>query len=257
MRKKLFFIVVTVILFSSMVQANGLPNGFVYLRNIDPTIEQDMRYASYHNFVGHPIQGYNADECILTLPAATALAKIQKILRQKNYSLKVYDCYRPQQATNDFIRWSRQVNQQQMKTEFYPRVDKKNFFKLGYVAAQSNHTHGSTVDLTIVSTRDTYREKYLGQTLVSCFADYDKRFHDGSIDMGTGYDCMDERAHGDSKNVNQLAQKNRFFLRGLMEQYGFVSYPKEWWHFTLKNQSWSNVFFNFSILPISTHFNIE
>ena len=56
---------------------SGLPRGFVYLRDIDPTIVQDIRYAGSHNFVGRPIKGYLAAECILSVSAANALAAVQ------------------------------------------------------------------------------------------------------------------------------------------------------------------------------------
>src|SRR5262245_48492668 len=86
--------------------AYALPTEFVYLRDIDPTIIQDMRYAGYHNFIGRPIKGYKHGECILTKEAAVGLAKIQQSLRQSSLSLKVYDCYRPTQAVDDFMAWS-------------------------------------------------------------------------------------------------------------------------------------------------------
>ena len=38
-------------------QAPKLPAGFVYLRDVDPTIIQDMRYAGSNNFVGRPLRG--------------------------------------------------------------------------------------------------------------------------------------------------------------------------------------------------------
>jgi len=48
----------------------ALPQGFVRLRDIDPSILEEMRYAQYHNFVGRPITGYLHEECILTREAA-------------------------------------------------------------------------------------------------------------------------------------------------------------------------------------------
>jgi D-alanyl-D-alanine dipeptidase len=64
----------------------ALPRGFVYLRDIDPTIVQDIRYAGPHNFVGRPIRGYLAAECILSEPAANALEAVQKKLAEKKLS---------------------------------------------------------------------------------------------------------------------------------------------------------------------------
>src|SRR5476649_1561408 len=98
----------------------GLPAGFVYLGDTDPTILQDIRYAGSHNFVGRPIAGYEAAECVLTEKSARALAKVQAQLKPKNLSLIVWDCYRPTRATAEFIRWSKDPNDTKMKAEFYP-----------------------------------------------------------------------------------------------------------------------------------------
>ena len=70
--------------------ASALPTGFVYLRDIDPTIVQDIRYAGSHNFVGRPVTGYLAAECILSEPAANALATAQRRLARKQLSLIVW-----------------------------------------------------------------------------------------------------------------------------------------------------------------------
>ena len=57
--------------------AGKLPAGFVYLRDIDPSIAQDMRYAGPDNFTGRPLPGYQAAECVLRREAAQALARVQ------------------------------------------------------------------------------------------------------------------------------------------------------------------------------------
>src|ERR1700692_3352092 len=103
---------------------SAMPRGFVYLRDIDPSIVQDIRYAGSHNFVGRPVTGYLAAECILTEPAAKALAAVQKKLTEKKLSLIVWDCYRPKRAVADFLGWSRDPAHTETKTEFYPRTDK-------------------------------------------------------------------------------------------------------------------------------------
>lgn len=248
----ILLIALKILLFGFMAKISieyHLPKGFVYLRDIDPTIQQDIRYHSYHNFIGRPIKGYLSGKCILTKSAAQALAKVQRELLKQNLSLKVYDCYRPQMAVDEFIAWSADPNDQKMKAEFYPRVDKKDFFKLGYVAERSSHTRGSTVDLTIVpnpmpSDIDHYHPK---QTLTACFAPYKTRFNDGSIDMGTGYDCMDSLAHPDNQQLQQTAVKNRMLLSRLMQKNGFKPYPQEWWHFTLSNEPFPDTYFNFLV----------
>lgn len=230
----------------------GLPKNFVFLRAVDPTIVQEMRYAGYHNFVGRPIAGYQAAECVLTREAASALHHAQQKLLAKNLSLKVYDCYRPQRAVNDFTHWGRDQTQQQMKAEFYPRIDKKTFSILGYVAMLSGHSRGSTLDVTIVKLPLQKPTGFLrGQALKACFAPIGVRYGDSSIDMGSGYDCMDPIAHGDYPYIHQTARHNRLLLRQVMLQQGFMPYPVEWWHFTLKNEPYPNTYFDFPIKAAS------
>ncbi len=228
--------------------AAKLPEGFVYLKEIDPSIQQEMRYKTNHNFIGRPIRGYQASTCILSKPAALALKEVQTELRQSNLSLKVYDCYRPQMAVDDFYQWSQNPAQQEMKIEFYPRVDKKELFNLGYIAAKSGHTRGSTMDLTIIPIPSSPQEKFQkGKKLVTCFSDYKTRFQDNTIDMGTGYDCLDPVAHDDTKEINLVSAHNRQLFRDIMEKYHFVPYSKEWWHFTLKDEPYPDTYFNFPV----------
>ena len=54
-----------------------LAPGFVYLRDVEPGIIQDMRYATRDNFVGRPLPGYDAGECVLRREAALALRHVQ------------------------------------------------------------------------------------------------------------------------------------------------------------------------------------
>jgi len=229
--------------------AEKIPKGFVYLKDVAPSILQDMRYAGYHNFVGRPIKGYHAKACILTRQAAKALARVQTTLLKSNLSLKVYDCYRPQSASNDFMAWSKNRKNTKMKGEFYPRVSKNRLFKLGYIAKKSGHSRGSTVDLTIVPIPTPPEAHYVrGQPLKSCFSPYLKRYRDNSIDMGTGYDCLDSLTQAFNPRVGIVSYDNRMLLRHIMQKYGFAPYTKEWWHFTLKNEPYKNTYFYFPIL---------
>ena len=138
------------IVLSGPAFAGALPEGFVYLRNADPTIVQDIRYASAHNFVGRPVKGYLAAECIVTEAAAQGLAAVQKNLAEKKLSLIVWDCYRPKRAVEDFLQWSKDPAHAEMKAEFYPNTSKEKLFALGYLATRSAHSRGSTIDLGIV-----------------------------------------------------------------------------------------------------------
>lgn len=237
-----------IVLFFTVAQAATLPTDFVYLKNVDPSILQDMRYAEYHNFIGRPIAGYQAKECILNEKAALALHHVQLELKKSDLSLKVYDCYRPQMAVDDFVQWSQMNSDQTMKAEFYPNVDKSKVFELGYIAKKSGHTRGSTVDLTIVPIPSKKQIQYhRGQKLVACFSPYKTRYQDNSIDMGTGFDCFDPKAYGDNQEINLIAFHNRQLLRDIMGKYDFLPYEKEWWHFTLKNESYPETYFNFLV----------
>ncbi len=80
--------------------AQSLPGGFVYLRDIDPTIIQDIRYATSNNFVGHPLAGYQAGECVVKREVGLRLKKIQEELARQKLSLKMFDCYRPTRAVD-------------------------------------------------------------------------------------------------------------------------------------------------------------
>lgn len=194
----------------------------VPLKEIDPTILQEIRYASSHNFIGRPIKGYSAPHCLLTRDAALALSKVQSDLKSKSLSLKVYDCYRPQRAVDDFVAWAKNLSDVKMKREFYPKVDKSNLFKDGYIAEKSGHSRGSTVDLTIVPlpppSEAVYKE---GQKLKPCTFVQGSRFADGSVDMGTGYDCFDPLAHTENTSISATQKWNRHLLKSTMEKFGF------------------------------------
>ncbi len=234
--------------FLSLNVVYALPAGFVYLHDIDPSILQDIRYAVFHNFIGRPIIGYKAKQCILTQEAAHALANVQKKLKTLSLSLKVYDCYRPTMAVADFLTWSKEPSQQKMKAEFYPGINKADMFRLGYVAEKSGHSRGSTVDLTIVPIPTPSQPIYHPQQkLVSCTAPYSRRYQDNSIDMGTGYDCMDVLSHALNPDISKIAMQHRLLLRQIMIQNGFEPYAYEWWHFTLKNEPFAGNYFNFLV----------
>lgn len=218
--------------------AHSLNKSFVYLNDVAPTIIQELRYFSNNNFVGRVINGYKANKCILTIQAATALAKVQTRLNKKGYSLVVYDCYRPQMAVNDFYNWSKNLNQS-MKQQFYPRENKKNLFKRGYIARFSGHSRGSTVDLSIYA-----NIKSKGK-LKTCYSQ--KRLMDKSLDMGTNYDCLDHFSYVRSKSISKQARANRKLLSRLMQQQGFKPYYKEWWHFSLRNEPFPKRYFNFQV----------
>lgn len=233
------------------------PPDFVDLHDVAPSILDDIRYFTPHNFIGDPVEGYQAPMCILTRPAAEALGRAQQDFLERGYSLKVYDCYRPQRAVDDFVSWADNLPDQRMKPEFYPRVDKSTLFADGYIAQRSGHSRGSTVDLTLVRLPAADTAPYVpGQALVDCTAPQALRFPDDSIDMGTGFDCFDTLAHTFGPNTSDPRvggdqMKNRTLLLEGLERQGFVNYDKEWWHFTYQPEPYPDTFFDVPVAPLS------
>ncbi|KUJ65529.1 D-alanyl-D-alanine dipeptidase [Streptomyces albus subsp. albus] len=224
------------------------PEEFVALSDVDPTILQEIRYATVHNFTGHRIDGYRKPLCLLTRPAAQALHRAQRTLLRLGYSLKVYDCYRPQRAVDDFVDWAEDLDDQAMRTEFYPRVDKTRLFEDGYIAAKSGHSRGSTTDLTLVKLPAVPTRGYEpGEPLVPCYAPRDERFPDNSVDMGTGFDCFDTLAHTLDPRIQGAQRANRLLLKDTLEREGFVNLPEEWWHFTYKPEPFPDRYFDFPV----------
>jgi D-alanyl-D-alanine dipeptidase len=224
------------------------PAGFVSLKAEVPSIKVEMRYLTDHNFIGRPIKGYRDPLCIVTRETAEALFKAQQAVRRQGFTLKVYDCYRPQRAVDDFVAWGKRLRDQRMKAEFYPRVDKRDVFKDGYIATKSGHSRGSTVDLTLVRRPPARQERYhRGDRLRDCAAPRSKRFRDNSIDMGTGYDCFDPLSHPFNARVTGKQRANRMTLRKAMLAAGFKGLETEWWHFTLRDERFPERYFDFPV----------
>ena len=201
-----------------------LPADFVYLDENIPGAIYDVRYYSNNNFIGDRVDGYMVPRVILTAEAAKALAGAAEELRSKELVFKIFDGYRPQQAVNNFIRWAADLKDIKMKAQFYPGVDKKDLFRLGYIAERSGHSRGSTVDLTLAYAK-TGKE----------------------LDMGSSFDFFGEISHHSSDQVSMVQLKNRMILRNIMEKHGFKPYPEEWWHYTLINEPFSETYFDFPV----------
>jgi D-alanyl-D-alanine dipeptidase len=234
---------------SAEASAGGhAPAGFVALSDVDATILQDIRYDTDHNFVGRPIAGYREPLCILTRQAAESLHRVQTAARAHGYSLKVYDCYRPQRAVDDFVHWGQRLDDQRMKAEFYPQLEKSVLFNEGYIAGPTAHSRGSTLDLTLVALPSGAQRPYLaGEKLVSCSAPQAQRFSDNTVDMGTGFDCFDSLAHTLDSRITGRAMDNRLLLKQLMKDAGFTNYAKEWWHYTLAGEPYPHSYFDFPV----------
>ncbi|MBN1106369.1 MAG: M15 family metallopeptidase [Deltaproteobacteria bacterium] len=227
MKSVTLFLPLFLILFFPAAWAQQLPEGFVYLEHVIPDIHIEMRYLSADNFVGEPIDGYIQTRCILSKPAAIALKQVQEDLKRFGLGLKVYDAYRPKQAVRHFVRWAGDLQDTRMKSRYYPEVDKKDLFLLGYIAETSSHSRGSTVDLTIVSMNPVGADE--------------------ELDMGTGFDLFSPKSWPDNPSMTPSQRAHRMLLQALMKQHGFEPYPQEWWHFTLKDEPFPNTYFDFPV----------
>lgn len=212
------------ILISISVQPQNLPKGFSYVKDVAPSIKYELRYCSHNNFIGIPVDGYESDILITSTLTAKALKKVQDKLVKKKLGLKIFDAYRPQSAVNHFVRWARTPNDTIRKQQYYPKLDKQNLFKLGFIASKSGHSRGSSIDLTIVDLK-TGKE----------------------LDMGSPFDFFGEISSTYSKKITQKQLKNRLLLRSIMIKHGFRPYSKEWWHFTLNNEPFPKTYFDFPI----------
>ncbi|WP_204346458.1 M15 family metallopeptidase [Psychroserpens algicola] len=208
----------------SVQENNNLPEGFIYVKEIIPDIDVELRYFTNHNFVGDTIDGYNANTLILTKQSALALKKVQDDLQQQNLCLRVYDGYRPQQAVNHFMRWAKDLNDTIKKKEFYPDVEKRYLFREEYIATRSGHSRGSTVDLTIID----------GNT-------------NEPLDMGSPYDFFGKESWVDHSGLTEKQKANRQLLQKVMLKHNFRNYSKEWWHFTLRWEPFPKTYFDFKV----------
>ncbi len=229
-----------------------LPSGFVYLRDIDPSIAQDMRYASHDNFTGQPLPGYDAPECVLRRDVALALRKVQADLARiahdpekwepvfgkdhapgERLSLKTYDCYRPTRAVAAMARWANDGARSDPTRRFYPALEKRRLFGLGYIAAQSAHSTGTAIDLTLVRLPAATPPPFDARaTYGPCTGPAAQRAPDNSLDMGTGFDCFDGKSSAFASNITSEQNHGRVVLLEAMRRHGFKNYFREWWHFT-------------------------
>jgi D-alanyl-D-alanine dipeptidase len=199
--------------------------GFVMITDVIPDAILEIRYYSTFNFVGERIDAYEAPVAYLSKEAAEALKQVSDDLMEQGYRIKIYDAYRPQTAVNHFKSWAEDLEATEMKSYFYPEVDKSELFDKGYIAEKSGHSRGSTVDLTLVD------------MMTGC-----------EVDMGGGFDYFGELSHPDyTATLTQEQIDNRMILQEAMVKAGFRPLPEEWWHFTLENEPYPDTYFDFPV----------
>jgi D-alanyl-D-alanine dipeptidase len=167
----------------------------------------------------------------------------------QGYTLKAYDCYRPQRAVDDFVAWAQDPDDDTTRAEFYPRLEKDVLFPQGYILEKSGHSRGSTIDLTIVPEGAGVSPAWtVGDPLVDCTAKVGERFPDTSVDMGTGFDCFDPKSATETTKITDEQEANRRVLVDAMTAADFTNLPEEWWHYTLTDEPYPDTYFD---VPIS------
>ncbi|MBQ6543461.1 MAG: M15 family metallopeptidase [Clostridia bacterium] len=200
------------------------PSGFTVLADFVPGIIQEIRYYSSYNFIGERIDGYEEPCALLTKEAARALKSVANEMNVRGYRLKVFDAYRPATAVKHFVLWGIEDTDIRMKQYFYPDLEKQELFIKGYIAKQSSHSRGSTVDLTLL---DMASGK--------------------EVDMGSPFDFFGEISHPDYRGITDEQYQNRMELRNCMIRNGFEPIDCEWWHFTLKGEPYPDTYFDFPV----------
>ena len=202
-----------------------MERGFVFLDEVLRGVRWDAKYATWDNFTGTPVDGYEVNRIVGSHPLARALLEAKRRAASLGFGLLLWDGYRPQRAVDRFLEWSGQPEDGRTKERFYPNIDRAEMFSQGYVAARSGHSRGSAVDLTLY------------------------RLDTGEVAaMGGGHDLMDERSHHGAVGVSTAEAAHRRTLCAVMEASGFEPYQREWWHYVLRDEPFPDTYFDFPIM---------
>jgi D-alanyl-D-alanine dipeptidase len=170
------------------------PPDLVELQVLDPSIRLDIRYATTNNFARRAV--YDEPRAFLERPAAEALVRAHRALKDTGFGLLVFDGYRPWRVTKLF--WDITPSS---RREF-----------VADPAKGSKHNRGCAVDLSL----------------------YD--LSTGSeVEMPSEYDEMSARAYPTYDGGTAQARARRDLLRAAMEREGFAVESNEWWHFNHKD----------------------
>ncbi|MCD6048049.1 MAG: D-alanyl-D-alanine dipeptidase [Gammaproteobacteria bacterium] len=189
-------------------------------------IKAKLKYATSKNFVGRIINGYDPqikNTALMTPLAAERLCEVhQYLIDTYGFGLLIYDAYRPKRAVEDFVFWAKQTSsgpyEEARKRKHYPHIEKPQLFELNYVAEDSGHCYGNTVDLILFDIRSGRK-----------------------LNMGACYDFMGEKSHTKGREVTEEklgpeAFRNRKILSDAMQKFGFHPYDEEFWHFSYRGK---------------------
>ena len=216
---------------------------FVVLTDVVPDAILEIRYFGTYNFVGSRIDGYLEPTALLTRVAADSLKAVSDDVKAQGYRLKIYDAHRPQKAVDHFVRWAADIPDTCMKAYFYPDLDKGVLFDQEYICLKSGHTRGSTLDLTLFD-MNTEKELDMGGTF-DWFGPESHPDFCGNPETGDYTGDGSKSVMGRSITAEQF--RNRMILRRAMLRHGFKPMTTEWWHFTLENEPFPDIYFSFPV----------
>lgn len=187
-------------------------------------IQGILAYATPDNFLGRTVDGYSPDAstvCLLTGKAARQLCLVQCALNNQGLGLFIFDALRPLRAVRDFSSWYHQPvadkHEQDRKKLHFPHLEKTDLTRLGYAPDKiSRHCFGHAVDLSLIDLKTNQL-----------------------LNMGTIFDYFDTTSHHpetSSEVIGEEAFHNRELLAKIMKQFGFIAYPREYWHFDYREQ---------------------
>jgi len=218
-------------------------SGFVTLTDVVPDAILEIRYFGTYNFVGKRIDGYLEPTALMTKKAADSLRAVSDDVKALGFRLKIYDAYRPQMGVDHFVRWAADIPDTLMKSYFYADLDKSVLFDQEYIMAKSGHTRGSTVDLTLFDMQ-TEKELDMGGTFDWFGPESHPDFCGNPV---TGEYTGDNHKSPSGRSITAEQFKNRMILRQAMLRHGYKPLDTEWWHFTLREESYPDTYFTFPV----------
>ena len=170
------------------------PFPLVNIRAADPTIMIDLRYACSNNVARRPLYP-RATAALVRPEVAERLIKAQLFLRRYNYSLKIWDAYRPRTV----------------QTELWRAAARNSYVADPNAGAGSMHSWGVAVDATLVSS------------------------YNYPVRMPTDYDNFTPAAMWCYQGGDPSIREHLRLLQLAMCNAGFYGLPSEWWHFMVAN----------------------
>lgn len=166
----------------------------VDIKAVDPSIIVDLRYATPNNFTRHAIYAPGT-RALIRLEVAQRLVVAQRFLRRYDYSLTIWDAYRPRSA--QLKLW-----QASPKDDYVANPD---------AGAGSLHSWGLAVDATLA----------------------DNAGH--SVTMPTEFDDFTPAAMWKYLGPSEIIRHHLLLLQVAMRDAGFYGLRSEWWHFTARD----------------------